>query len=277
MDTPSVSIFMRVDSYVTSHPRARFVWHPALPVFILSCLQDSEGRRSHIVWSSLVTCTFFSFFLFSSFLLFVYNLWMLLVCLFICQQNGYFWWDFFILHTFYIVWCNIFKFYFFGVDNPSYFTIAGQASPVVTPSSTVTDSGVKPKRFKNWFKLKTKKNLDSQISSSTHYKPPCPSPEPAEAVEQQPPVLYYNFCQAPINDDDVFVSSETWTAAGGSSRTLNNHRRRHSLGSWFRFSLAAAVRSNNKNITESNENRPSTSSERTLLPRNVSSSANSVR
>lgn len=157
-------------------------------------------------------------------------------------------------------------------DNPSYFTIAGQASPVVTPS-TVTDSGVKPKRFKNWFKLKTKKNLDSQ---STHYKPPCPSPEPAaDTVEQQPAVLYYNLSQA-INDDDVFVSnSETWTAAGGSSRTLNNHRRRHSLGSWFRFSLAAAVRS--KNIAESNENRPSTSSERTLLPRNVSSSANCVR
>lgn len=196
-------------------------------------------------------------------------------------------------------------------DNPSYFTIAGQQqSPLplaLTTSLTEPIAGAKPKRFKNWFKLsstgasKQKKNL---ASANHGCKPPCPSPEPSDGdgkqqqQQQQPQqqtgteVVYYNFCPAPPVEeglnDDVFAS-DTWTVPGtGSTRTLN-HRRRHSLGSWFRSSLAAVRKNNNNAISIANglerstsaagqggEGRPSTSSERTLLPRNVSGSVNCV-
>ena len=156
-------------------------------------------------------------------------------------------------------------------DNPSYFTMAGQDPSPVASASTArpaagSESGAKPKRFKNWFKLSSNK---SQAAT------PIKNLEPSlSVVEDDDQPSYYDFWKSPAQQqeaDDVFTAGEQPPWTGGSTRTLNNHRRRHSLGSWFRFSLAAAVRKHNET-----ENRPSTSSERALLPRNVSTSANCV-
>ncbi|EFX77290.1 hypothetical protein DAPPUDRAFT_321563 [Daphnia pulex] len=192
-------------------------------------------------------------------------------------------------------------------DNPSYFTISGQ-SPVptaTTPTDIVESIGAKPKRFKSWFKLpkrpfRSKVALDQPENTdrcSGNSPPPAsPEPEPQSNLNDfaHSEVVYYNFCSATQqdpapsstevnNDDDVF--SDTSTIRGvGSTRTLS--RRRHSLGSWFRSSLAAVRKHNtgastasglesHDTATETNE-RPSTSSERALLARNVSTSVNCV-
>lgn len=192
-------------------------------------------------------------------------------------------------------------------DNPSYFTISGQ-SPVptaTTPTDIVESIGAKPKRFKSWFKLpkrpfRSKVALDQPENTdrcSGNSPPPAsPEPEPQSNLNDfaHSEVVYYNFCSATQqdpapsstevnNDDDVF--SDTSTIRGvGSTRTLS--RRRHSLGSWFRSSLAAVRKHNtgastasglesHDTATEANE-RPSTSSERALLARNVSTSVNCV-
>ena len=177
--------------------------------------------------------------------------------------------------------------------------------------SVESDSmGTKPKRFKNWFKLK--RPFKSKLTSHIHdevdgdSRNQQPSPEPHHAQQETPipsgnsfgngDVVYYNFCSAqsvqqrlPLTtstaeddniNDDVFSDTSTTVGATGSVRTL--HRRRHSLGSWFRSSLAAAVRKQNAISTASGlesgaTDRPSTSSERALLPsRAVSSSVNCV-
>ncbi|KAI9553615.1 hypothetical protein GHT06_021537 [Daphnia sinensis] len=191
-------------------------------------------------------------------------------------------------------------------DNPSYFTISGQ-SPVATatsPTDVVESIGAKPKRFKSWFKLpkrpfrsKIALNQPENAEGMPENSPlPCASPEPETQSNPNDfahsDVVYYNFCptaQETVatadvnNDDDVF--SDTSTIKGnGSTRTLS--RRRHSLGSWFRSSLAAVRKHNMGSSTASGleshgtaiepAERPSTSSERALLARNVSTSANCV-
>lgn len=171
----------------------------------------------------------------------------------------------------------------------------------------VESVGAKPKRFKSWFKLPKRpfrskvaldqpENIDRATSSGNSPPPGSPEPEPQSNLNDfaHSDVVYYNFCPvtqpdpAPSgevnNDDDVF--SDTSTIRGvGSTRTLS--RRRHSLGSWFRSSLAA-VRNHNTGAStafglESHDTaierateRPSTSSERALLARKVSSSVNCV-
>ena len=167
----------------------------------------------------------------------------------------------------------------------------------------VESIGAKPKRFKSWFKL-PKKPFRSKVTlhqpentdrfSENSPPPGSPEPEPQSNLNDftHSDVVYYNFCSASQdptpstevnNDDDVF--SDTSTIRGiGSTRTLS--RRRHSLGSWFRSSLAAVRKHNtgastasglesHDTATETTE-RPSTSSERALLARNVSTSVNCV-
>lgn len=154
------------------------------------------------------------------------------------------------------------------VDNPSYFTISGQ-------SPTEESIGAKPKRFKSWFKL-----------PKIRPKPSPPQQPIATHTEfAQNDVVYYNFTSTTtpaeeiINDDDDVFSDTSTIREIGSTKTLGH--RRHSLGSWFRSSLAA-VRKQNNNIGSStasgleSHERPSTSSERGLLARNVSTSTNCV-
>lgn len=197
----------------------------------------------------------------------------------------------------------------FKIDNPSYFTIAGQ-SPVTAESGSPS-MDAKPKRFKSWFKLK--RPFKSKVISNNHGEADTDSrskqtsPEPLSAEQElhgvETPssacgdfgdVVYYNFCSAKAEqqvkgpcaaDDDVInddVFSDTSTTVGGAGSVRNLHRRRHSLGSWFRSSLAAAVRKQNAVSTASGlesgaTDRPSTSSERALLPsRAVSSSVHCV-
>ena len=166
-------------------------------------------------------------------------------------------------------------------------------------SGTDTNLGAKSKRFKDWFKLK-KKPFRTKHSSSADSDTPHPADElPTSAVgarlagadaDADAPlsdVVYYNFCAVPTSgdvrdvhdaEDDVFSDTSTIRGeAAGSTRTLS--RRRHSIGSWFRTSLAA-VRKNASASTasglEAPVQRPSTSSERALLARTVSTSANCV-
>ncbi|XP_057378339.1 uncharacterized protein LOC130700317 isoform X2 [Daphnia carinata] len=191
-------------------------------------------------------------------------------------------------------------------DNPSYFTISGQ-SPVATatsPTDVVESIVAKPKRFKSWFKL-PKRPFRSKIAlnqaENAERMPensplPCASPEPE--TQNNPndfahsDVVYYNFCptaqetvaSADVNNDDDVFSDTSTIKGNGSTRTLS--RRRHSLGSWFRSSLAAVRKHNMGSSTASGleshgtaiepAERPSTSSERALLARNVSTSANCV-
>lgn len=189
-------------------------------------------------------------------------------------------------------------------DNPSYFTVSGQ-SPVSTstaPADGFESIGAKPKRFKSWFKLPKRRpkltlndpeNNDKFSGITT--PPDSPEPEPQSNFTDfaHSEVVYYNFCSASapvppsgevVNDDDVFSDSSTVRDVGS---TRNLSRRRHSIGSWFRSSLAAVRKHNvglstasglesQDTVTERTTARPSTSSERALLPRNVSSSANCV-
>lgn len=188
-------------------------------------------------------------------------------------------------------------------DNPSYFTVSGQ-SPVTATTTPHADGvetiGAKPKKFKSWFKLpkrpfRSKVALNEQSEVQEKFSPPAtPEPEPQQSNANDfadSDVIYYNFCSAQEpavstevnNDDDVFSDTSTIREIG-STRTLS--RRRHSLGSWFRSSLAAVRKHNTGSSTasglESHETvaepteRPSTSSERALLSRNVSTSANCV-
>ena len=189
--------------------------------------------------------------------------------------------------------------------------MAGQ-SPVSVESDSPS-MGTKPKRFKSWFKLK--RPFKTKVTSSIHDEHPDTdnrskqtSPEPHHAEQElqgvETPsnacgdfgdVVYYNFCSAKPEqqvqgpcaaDDDVInddVFSDTSTTVGGAGSVRNLHRRRHSLGSWFRSSLAAAVLKQNAVSTASGlesgatDGRPSTSSERALLPsRAVSSSVHCV-
>ena len=200
------------------------------------------------------------------------------------------------------------------IDNPSYFTISGQSPGPTTTTSTdgVEQIGAKPKRFKSWFKLpkkafRSKVVLNDQDPSADEHVSPPVSPTETQPTSNEfanNDVVYYNFCagaaanatdqQDPIhrvgeteavNDDDVFSDTSTVREIG-STRTLS--RRRHSLGSWFRSSLAAVRKQHNTasstgsgleshgcQNTDPSE-RPSTSSERGLLARNVSTSANCV-
>lgn len=190
-------------------------------------------------------------------------------------------------------------------DNPSYFTISGQtgipSSPIETADST---AGAKAKKFKSWFKLskrafRSKASLNDASESDANnlasdgeiHERPGPTKPGIGAVEEKrelPDVVYYNFAPAPrqpaadepANDDDVFSE----TCVNRSTRTLN--RRRHSIGSWFRSSLAA-VRKNHATAASTGSGleasgasrsaeRPSTSSERALLSRHVSASAHCV-
>ncbi|KZS05962.1 putative Phosphoinositide 3-kinase adapter protein 1 [Daphnia magna] len=191
-------------------------------------------------------------------------------------------------------------------DNPSYFTISGQ-SPVATatsPTDVVESIGAKPKRFKSWFKL-PKRPFRSKIAlnqpenaerMSENSPLSCASPEPETQSNPNDfahsDVVYYNFCpttqetvaSADVNNDDDVFSDTSTIKGNGSTRTLS--RRRHSLGSWFRSSLAAVRKHNMGSSTASGleshgtaiepAERPSTSSERALLARNVSTSANCV-
>lgn len=124
----------------------------------------------------------------------------------------------------------------------------------------------------------------------------CASPEPETQSNPNDfahsDVVYYNFCpttqetvaSADVNNDDDVFSDTSTIKGNGSTRTLS--RRRHSLGSWFRSSLAAVRKHNMGSSTASGleshgtaiepAERPSTSSERALLARNVSTSANCV-
>lgn len=188
--------------------------------------------------------------------------------------------------------------------------MAGDESSVV---------GAKPKRFKSWFKLprrpfRSKTNLTEGIvvtaatAADDEEKPVrrdsiAAGDQEQQQVANQNDAVYYNF--GPVsrpatedqhleageeaeeganNDDDVFSDTSTLPPGGaGSVRTLS--RRRHSLGSWFRSSLAAVRKTNATSSTGSgletpdvtrHTERPSTSSERVLLSRNVSTSANCV-
>lgn len=193
------------------------------------------------------------------------------------------------------------------VDNPSYFTISGQSPVVTTPTEVAVESiGAKPKRFKSWFKL-SKRAFRSKVALNEVDNKFPPSPPPGSPVEPEPPqqtdfaqggVIYYNFSSSTtttaaqstevVNDDDDVFSDTSTIREIGSTKTLG--RRRHSLGSWFRSSLAAvrkhnAIGSSTASGLESHDTavtssrsaeRPSTSSERGLLARNVSTSANCV-
>ena len=176
--------------------------------------------------------------------------------------------------------------------------MAGQSPVAVSSCQDVTGAGAKPKRFKNWFKISSKSKPPQKNKNLSNYQPPCPSPEPAapevNSTEPVQEVVYYNFTSAAPSaeeamHDDVF--SDDWNVPGnvvGSNRTLT--RRRHSFGSWFKSSLAAVRKQSTTSSTgsglesanaesadgPSTDHRPSTSSERALLPRNVSGSANCV-
>lgn len=194
------------------------------------------------------------------------------------------------------------------VDNPSYFTISGQSPVVTTPTEVAVEAiGAKPKRFKSWFKL-SKRAFRSKVALNEVDNKFASSPPPGSPVEPEPPqqsdfahsdVIYYNFCSAAtkatasqstevVNDDDDVFSDTSTIREIGSTKTLG--RRRHSLGSWFRSSLAAVrkhntigsstasgLESQDTAVTSSRSaERPSTSSERGLLARNVSTSTHCV-
>ena len=183
-------------------------------------------------------------------------------------------------------------------DNPSYFTVTGSNSGggVAIPEATGSAGGGvnKSKRFKNWFKIKRPFRSSKLTPEEDSGDAP---PEELPLPDFFPPsddVVYYNFTGRQFQDaadagdaeDDVFSDTSTVREVTGSTRTLN--RRRHSIGSWFRSSLAAV----RKNATTGSSTasgleatgtgsgtameRPSTSSERALLARAVSSSVNCV-
>ncbi len=204
------------------------------------------------------------------------------------------------VHCLCVLWLTVL---WLPTDNPSYFTISGQSpvSATTTPTDGVEPIGAKPKRFKSWFKLpkrpfRSKVALNEPEIQEKFSPPASPEPEPQQPSNvndfAHSDVIYYNFCssaQDPVpstevnNDDDVFSDTSTVREIG-STRTLS--RRRHSLGSWFRSSLAAVRKHNTGSSTASGleshgtvaepTERPSTSSERALLSRNVSTSANCI-
>ena len=188
----------------------------------------------------------------------------------------------------------------FWADNPSYFTISGSTSPQVDQVSNKSNS----KRFRSWFRLKRPFRAKNAVDENRNPSSPESNPV-AQQHHEQPTatrnstssandfakndVIYYNFTSATsepaVDEDDVFSDTSTIRenvgSTIGSTRTLN--RRRHSLGAWFRSSLAVVRKTASSAASTASGlesaaavERPSTSSEHQLLPRAVSTSTNCV-